>query len=148
MNKFLKDLKKNKYTTLAIIIFVLLIFLGYGLYSFLIPSNGKPVYGDRLDGIEEVKVTKEELKKLDDEIVDENIVSKSNSYTNGRIVNIILTIKKGVKEKDAKKITSTILEYFTEEQLNYYDIELFLTSEDDSYNLIGYKTKTEKDFTF
>lgn len=148
MNKFLKDLKKNKYTTIAIIIFVLLIFLGYGLYNILIPGNGKPVYGDRLEGIEEVEVTKSILKEMDEEITKESFVLKSNSYTNGRIINIILTIKEGVKEKDAKGITSTILEYFTKEQLSYYDIQLFLTNEDDSFNIIGYKNKTGKDFTF
>lgn len=148
MNKLLKDLKKNKYTTLAIIIFVLLIILGYGLYNVLIPNNGKPVYGDRLDGIEKVEVTKDQLEKLDTEIVKESMVAKSNSYTSGRIVNIILTIKEGVSESNAKKITSTIVEYFTEDQLSYYDIQLFLTTEDDSYNIIGYKNKTEKDFTF
>lgn len=148
MNKLLKDLKKNKYTTLAIIIFVLLIILGYGLYNVLIPNNGKPVYGDRLDGIKKVEVTKDQLEKLDTEIVKESMVAKSNSYTSGRIVNIILTIKEGVSESNAKKITSTIVEYFTEDQLSYYDIQLFLTAEDESYNIIGYKNKTEKDFTF
>ncbi len=148
MNKLLKDFKKNKYTTLAIIIFILLIFLGYGVYKVLIPNSGTPVYGNRLDGIEDVKVTEKQLKELDEEIVNESFVIKSNSYTNGRIVNVILTIKEGVSEKDAKKITSTIAEYFTEEQLSYYDIELFLTSEDESFSIIGYKNKNKEEFTF
>lgn len=148
MSKFLKDLKKNKYTTVSIVIFILLIFLGYGVYKILIPNNGTPVYGNRLEGIDEVEVTKKQLQELDEEIVNESFVIESNSYTNGRIVNIILTIKEGVKEKDAKKITSTIVEYFTKDQLSYYDLELFITCEDESYSIIGYKNKNMEDFTF
>ena len=47
-----KMLKNNRYSCLAIGIFIVLIIVGFLLYKLLFPNTGTPIYGNRLDGIE------------------------------------------------------------------------------------------------
>jgi hypothetical protein len=56
-------------------------------------------------------------------------------------------VKEGVSVEDAKKIADGTLSSFTEEQKEYYDIQIILTQDtvkDTSYPYIGYKHKTSK----
>ena len=59
-----KMLKNNKYSVIAIAIFIILIIVGYALYKLLFPNAGTPIYGNRLDGIEAVDYTKDELETI------------------------------------------------------------------------------------
>ena len=53
-------IKKHKLTTFIIIIYIAVIIVLYFLYKIFMGSNGLPVYGDRLDGIDAVKITDEQ----------------------------------------------------------------------------------------
>ena len=61
--KLIKELKENKYTTIVFCIFLGLFLFGWLLYGMVMPSAGEPVYGNRLDGIEEVEITEELTKE-------------------------------------------------------------------------------------
>lgn len=151
MNKNLKELKKNKYTTIAIIVFFVLIILGFVLYKFLFPNQGKPVYGNRLDGIENVAISTNDLKDLDEKLSSNDKVVKSKSDLKGRTVNVILTIKKQTSVNDAKALTSAVTKEFDKEQLSYFDFQVFIVSEseeDKGYPIIGYKSKVNDSFSF
>ena len=151
MNKNLKELKKNKYTTIAIIVFFVLIILGFVLYKFLFPNQGKPVYGNRLDGIENVAISSNDLKDLDAKLSRNDKVVKSKSDLKGRTVNVILTVKKQTSVNDAKALTSAVTKEFDKEQLSYFDFQVFIVSEseeDTGYPIIGYKSKVNDSFSF
>lgn len=151
MNKNLKELKKNKYTTIAIIVFFVLIILGFVLYKFLFPNQGKPVYGNRLDGIENVAISTNDLKDLDEKLSSNDKVVKSKSDLKGRTVNVILTVKKQTSVNDAKALTSAVTKEFDKEQLSYFDFQVFIVSEseeDKGYPIIGYKSKVNDSFSF
>ena len=151
MNKNLKELKKNKYTTIAIIVFFVLIILGFVLYKFLFPNQGKPVYGNRLDGIENVAISTNDLKDLDEKLSSNDKAVKSKSDLKGRTVNVILTVKKQTSVNDAKALTSAVTKEFDKEQLSYFDFQVFIVSEseeDKGYPIIGYKSKVNDSFSF
>ncbi len=46
----MKMIKKNKYTIIAIIIFIVIVILLYQAKQLFFPNEGKAIYGDRLAG--------------------------------------------------------------------------------------------------
>lgn len=151
MKKVIKELRKNKYTTLAIIIFFLVIILGIVLYNYLFPQSGSPVYGNRLDGIDDVEITKNDLDDINKKIEEEASVSTSKANISGRTVNFILTVKEDTKGADAKNLSMIIAESFSQEQRDYFDIQVFIVCEDkeaDGYPIIGYMDKNKDVFSF
>ncbi|MGM9878760.1 MAG: hypothetical protein ACI31R_01905 [Bacilli bacterium] len=149
--KLIKELKQNKFTTIVFCIFLGLFLVGWLLFGLVMPKNGEPVYGNRLDGIEDVKVTDEQTSELVKELKSKDYVTNASTHISGRIINVIVETKKGTKTSTAKTLRKVVLETFDDDQIDYYDFQLFLKNEDDSakgYPLIGYKNSTDKDFAF
>ena len=151
LNKVMKELKKNKYASIAIIGFFVLIILGFGLYKFLFPNAGSPVYGNRLDGIEAVAISKDDLKNINAKLEEQENIISVKSDVSGRTVNFTLTVKEGTKAADAKKYPLSVVQEFTEEQRAYFDFQVFITSEnkeENGYPIIGYMNKNNDEFSF
>ena len=151
MKKVLKDLKNNKYTTICLILFVILIIAGFISYKIFFPSNGKPLYGNRLDGIEEVSLDNEQLNEIKNTLKEQKIVTDVETDIKGRIINIIITVKEDTKLVDAKKLTSIFMTKIEEKQKKYLDIQVFLKNEKeniDGYPTIGYMGKDETEFKY
>lgn len=151
MKSFFKDLKNNQYTLIGIIAFVILIIAGFMLYRFLFPNIGSPVYGNRLDGIEEVKITATELTKLESTLKENKIVKNVSTNIKGKIFNVIITVADGTKATDAKNLTSIIVDGIEQKQKEYYDIQVFLKNENEEangYPIIGYLNKELKTFSY
>ncbi len=151
MKSFFKDLKNNQYTLIGIIAFVILIIAGFMLYRFLFPNIGSPVYGNRLDGIEEVKITATELTKLESTLKENKIVKNVSTNIKGKIFNVIITVADGTKATDAKSLTSIIVDGIEQKQKEYYDIQVFLKNENEEangYPIIGYLNKELKTFSY
>lgn len=145
-----KTLKNNKYSCIAIGIFVVVIIVGFLLYKLLFPNTGTPIYGNRLDGINDVNYTKDSLNVIAEKIKEEKVVN-AEINKNGKIINVIVTVSEKPKKEDATKFAKIILDNSTKEQINYFDYQLFVKSEKEDYkenSIIGYKNKTAKDFTY
>ena len=92
MNNFIKN---NKVTVVAFIICVIFVILVFAIKLTFFPDEGRAIYGDRLDGIEEVEITSKQEK---------NIVSKLEEK--GKILvirpsKLVIIIR---VEKDKEKI--------------------------------------------
>ena len=61
----MKYIKKNKKTFIVIGIFLLFVILLIPVKIALFPNTGKALYGNRLDGIEKVKITDSQLKNVE-----------------------------------------------------------------------------------
>ena len=81
----MKYVKKNKKTFIAIGIFLLFVILLIPIKIALFPNSGKAIYGDRLDGIEKVKITDSQLSKAKDTLKDD-AVSKVTARVSGKTV--------------------------------------------------------------
>ena len=150
-NKLINELKQNKFTTIVFCIFLGLFLIGWLLFGLVMPKNGEPVYGNRLEGIEEVKVTEEQTADLVKELKSKDYVANASTHISGRIINVIVETKEGTKTSTAKTLGKVVLKAFDKDQLKFYDIQLFLNNENDNakgYPLIGYKNSTDKDFVF
>lgn len=150
-NKIIKEIKKNKYTSIAVLSFIVLLILLFIIYKAIMPSLGTPVYGNRLDGIEEVEITNEKINEIDEKVSKEDYVSSSKTNVSGKTVNTVVTVIEGTKASTAKKVTDVVLKEFDEDQVAYYDFQVFIKSEndkEDNYPIIAYKNKSNDKFSY
>lgn len=122
---------------LLIIIFVIL--------SRMIFSSSDSKYGDRLNNL--VKIDSKETEKLVSEMKEKEEITKFNVDVKGKIIYIVFHVTEGTSKDKAKEIAKKTLEYFSEEELECYDIEYLIKQdkeikdgeEDTSYSLAGTK---------
>lgn len=151
MNKLIKDLKVSRYTTFAIIGFMVLILLCALLYNFVMPSTGTPVYGNRLDGIEDVEITTKDLKDLEAKFEKNSNVSEADVSISGKTVNAIVTVDSKTSVNNAKKLASILTDFLDEDQVKFYDLQIFIKNEDKKnkkYPIIGYKNIKNSGFSY
>ena len=143
-NKLIKEIKKNKYTSIAVVAFIVLLLLLFIVYKAVMPSLGTPVYGNRLDGIEKVEITTDKMSELDKKVEKEKYVSSSKT-------NVVVTVIEKTKQSDAKKVADVILKEFDKDQVAYYDFQVFIKSENSKekgYPIIAYKNKSNVKFSY
>ena len=119
----------------------------YLLWS-IIPHSYRSLYGDRLDGIEDVKLEQSDLNKVAEKLESKDGVDKASSNLKGRLINFEVTLEKDQGPSTGKELGSTILKAFDKEELEYYDIQLFIDGKSDKLPVIGYKHKTSNKFVW
>ena len=150
-NKLMKELKENKFTTIVFLIFLGLFLIGALIFGLVMPKTGKPIYGNRLDGIEKVEFTKDQTNELVKNLKDKDYVTSASTHISGKIINVLIETKEGTSIKKAKTLKTIVLKAFEEDQKKFYDIQLFITNENKDakgYPVIGYKNSSEKNFVF
>ena len=140
-------IKRNKKLLVVITVFLVALVAAIQLKNILYPSGGA-IYGNRLDGIEEVKLAEDLDKQIQEKLKD--FVSKVEVRTSGRIINITMIVNPDISSSVAKDNSKKIFELFAEKQLNYYDIQVFLKKEIDAtdFPIIGYKHQNKDGFTW
>lgn len=144
----MKKLKKNYKIIVIIVIVVILFILSFLIYKNLFEANGS---SNRLENIEEYKLTKKEISSAKEVINELENVEKINISSNYKIIKIYITLKEDLKFKEVKEVSNKVLESFKEENLKYYDVEIFIDCSDkesETYPKIGYKHKTNSEFTW
>lgn len=144
MKKLKKMYKKNKVlfvlTTIAIVCIIVIML---GLFTSFYAGGGKNKYGDRLDGIEEVKLSKSFQTDLVEFYEEQDKVNSTTVDVSGKIVYIVIDLKEGTTVTQAQGVATKGLKEFSEEELDFYDIQFILTSDKQkdskSYPTMGYK---------
>jgi hypothetical protein len=117
--------------------------------AYLYPENQKTVYGDRLDGIEEVTITDEKINEIVGIIKKEAGITDASINIQGKIVNINITASTEANTIDVMKtLSSSILSNFSDDEIAFYDFQFFIKNEDNNYNMIGYKNKKNLSITW
>ncbi len=145
----MKWVKKNKFTVIAIIIFVVLAILGYKAKELFFPNQRTAIYGDRLDG--KVVVEEKTYDEMKQKISENAKVKSATVRENGRQINIMVTVNEDTSKADAKKIVDNILEPFSESQIGYYDFQIFIkkdSEEENDFPIIGYKQHNSSNFVW
>ena len=145
----MKWFKKNKFTTLAIILFILLAILGYKAKEIFFPDQRSAIYGERLEG--KVNVKKSTYKDLEKKIKESDKVTNVNITETGKRIDIVITVTNSTSKSEAKKLTDNMLEPFTESQIGYYDFQVFIkkdASEENDFPIIGYKQHNSSSFSW
>ena len=103
------------------------------LFSILIGGGNDP-YGDRLDGIEKVEISKKKLTNIESSINENDQVKESNVRIQGKIIYVTIDYINGVNLDKAKEIANSVLDEFSDDEKDFYDFEFLLKEETDESN--------------
>ena len=144
----MKFIKKNKSTIVGILVFILALAGILAVKGVLSSDEGKAIYGTRLKGINEVKITDSQKKEVENKLA--NDTDKVEVSVAGRIINILITAKEGTSLEDAKKLGDKAVEVFSSAEKKYYDIQIFITNEKNKaqFPIIGYRHHTKNTITW
>lgn len=147
MKKFIKTHKKQCLIGGAIFLVILLVIM---IWLFIVPLFSNNKYGDRLDGIENHKISSSTVNDIESAIKENQMVSDVEYHNEGRILNFIITVSSEMSVDDAKKLGDVILDKISNDDKEYYDIQVLIDTEDENenYPIAGYKHKTEKAFDY
>ena len=124
----MRFMKKHKLTTFIIIIYIAIIIVLYFLYKIFMGSNGLPVYGDRLDGIENVPITNEQKTKLVNDLkANSDVIKVSEPHLSGRTYNVVIYVTDVDKVDNAKKLADVVTKSLDDKQNEFYDVQVFIT---------------------
>ena len=140
-----------KYRIVIALVFLLII----GVFGFitvkqyLYPDDKLTVYGNRLDGIDKVKITDEKKNEIIKMIKEKAGIKDAKIDIQGKIINVSITAseKENTKE-EMQKICTEILLKFSSEEIMFYDFQFFIKNEDLNYNMIGYKNKISEEISY
>ena len=144
-------ISNHKFTTFTIIMLLVIIILGVSLVRFLIPNTNLDEYGSRLKNIEKYKIEENKINELKDTISKNDGVVSVNYLLTGRLIDITIVVKDDVERDISKGYAGKVLDYFTEEQKGYYDIQVLIKPENDGsekYPVMGYKHKSSLTFVW
>ena len=139
----------KKYYKLIIIVLVVLII---GVLSLVIYNNlFKQGTSNRLEGIEDYKISNKEISKVEQKFKEIEDIESIDIYTNYKILKIMLVLNKETDFNIIKDISNQAVQEFTEKNLAFYDVELFVNcnlKESEIYPKIGYKYKKNTEFAW
>lgn len=143
-------IKNNKVTVVAFIICVIFVILVFAVKLTFFPNEGTAIYGDRLDGIEEVEITDKQQEDIIKALEDKDEVKKVSCDIKGRTLNVLITVNDDVELDPAKALTSSITDNLEEDQTSYYDIQVFISKDNDDtrFPIIGYKHQNKDEFSW
>lgn len=144
-------LKKHRYTCILLLIFALIVVLGFKVKEILVPDEGKATYGERLQDIDKHKIDNKVYETIDEEFKENTNVSKITHRLQGKIINFIITVDDKVSIKDAKAIGDKIVSFFDEDTLGYYSVQIYVKKKDAKLNnfpIIGYKDPLSKNISW
>lgn len=143
----MKFLKKNPKVTFGIIAGIFLLLAIFFVVIFIMPLFGHNKYGNRLDGADKVKISNSTQSEMI-AVVEETGKFDSVKYDlKGRIINIIAVAKNGVSKDEAKEASAQVLSKLSDDEKEYYDVQIFLTQDGmdgSTYPYIGYKNKSSE----
>ncbi len=146
-----KVFKKNRYTIILLIIFVLFVFLGLAVKDIFVPDEGKATYGERLKNINKHPISDELYTKVDEAIKKNSGVTKVSHRLQGKTLNYYITFSEKVTVKDAKAVGDSVIKEFDEDTLGYYSIQFYLLKEDEALNnfpIMGMKHPESKEVSW
>ncbi|MBQ3306997.1 MAG: hypothetical protein IJG68_02260 [Bacilli bacterium] len=143
--EFIKKYKSIIVASLVLVAIVAAIFIVKDTIMF---DEYQALYGNRLEGIDKVKVTEKQEKQIKESV--KNYTKKIDIRVSGRVINILIELHPGTSLDDARGIAGMVLDGLTAEQKAYFDVEAIVNnSEDpDHFPIIGYKHKSRDNFTW
>lgn len=144
-------MKKHKGLIICLIVLVVLGIVAFiGVRKLLYPDNNKSKYGDRLDGIENYKISEQTISEMKEEFLKNEFVTDFNYNLTGRIVKVTITVKSDTEVEKTQELSSIITKALPEDYQKYYDISYYVVSneENDLYPIVGTKHKTSEVFSW
>lgn len=151
MKSTIKILKDNIFTIFVIVIFIIGMFVLSYMKKVYWDNNNQAAYGERVEDVKNHLIDDDMIEKITGNIEDLEGVSSVKYDLEGRIINLTITVENSVTVKNAKKLDSSILNNFDEDQLSYYSIQIYFVKDDSSFDdfpIMGYKHYSSNDVSW
>lgn len=141
MSKIRKIWNENRVLmVLAIILLICFItIIGVSLTYFYGSSESE--YGNRLEGIEKVQITKKDSDKIVKSLKSEEKVEKASLVNKGKMIYLTIGFEAGTPIEEAKLVADGAIELFNKDELEFYDINITIkatgTTEVPKYTIMG-----------
>lgn len=138
--------KSIKYIIIAAVALLIIVF-SIIIYKNIFASSNS----SRYEGIENYKLTNNEINSVKDKINELDEVKKVDIYTDSKIIKIVVKLSSEADFEKVKAKANESLKGFKEKNLTYYDVEFFVQSsnkDSEVYPQIGYKFKTNSEFSW
>ena len=148
MKKLVKTRNFFKSHLTSLILFVILLMMVLVVIvvvSVLVPTTRISQYGNRLEGISEVKLSSDYITTKTNELKTNASISSLKIRLTGKTINIEVKLADKVTVAVGKDIANAAISKFSEKEIAYYDFQVFLTTYGEgSTTVIGYKTPNVK----
>lgn len=143
-------IRKNKFVIIAIGVFLILVVLVFQIATMFFPEEGTALYGNRLDGIEEVELSNSKLTKIESNLKSDGAVKEADVSVAGKIVEVIITVQDDTSVDTAKALNTKVLDSLSNKEKKFYDIQIFVKkdSEATDFPIIGYKHHAKDTFSW
>lgn len=126
MEKIKKWINKNKGLAILLLLTIIFVIILLIIFIELLIGGSSNKYGNRLDGIDKVKISNETYESVKKEVEDTELVEKVETRLQGKIVYTTIELKDGITVEKAKEIAVNTLDNYSEDELKYYDFSFFL----------------------
>ena len=136
MGKVIKWIKRNMGLCIVLLLTLILLIFITVIFVKLLMGNSGNKYGDRLEGINEVKISSETYEAIESEVMETDLVLEVSTRLQGKIVYTTIILKGDTSSSKAKEIANNTLDNYTEEELAFYDFSYFLKWEGEESDTI------------
>lgn len=136
MEKIKKWIKKNKGLSIVLLLTLVLLIFIIVIFIKLLMGNSSNNYGNRLDGIEEVKISNDTYDGVESEIMDTGLAENVSIRLQGKIVYTTIVLKSDTSIVKAKELATNTLDNYKEEELKFYDFSFFLKWEEEESDAV------------
>lgn len=126
MKKVLKWIKKNMGLFIVLLLTIVLLAIILVIFLKMLVSSSSNKYGNRLEGINEVKIEKDKYDGVETEIIDSGLAEEAKVRLQGKIVYTTIVLKSDTGVDAAKELAVNTLDNYTEDELGFYDFSYFL----------------------
>ncbi len=142
VKKFKEFYKRNRvYSILMIISTICVIAIIIGVLFYFFGQTSKDKYGNRLDGINEVKLNDDKISDIENKISENELVKSTEIDIRGKLIYINIILNTGT-HSDSESIAQASLELFSKEEKEFYDIQYIIENEDkaitENFPVMGY----------
>lgn len=143
-------IKEHKIVVAAVIFMFIIVGLAFVVKNTFFTNSDNAVYGNRLDGIEKVKIDSNQKDDIINNLKSDSAVKKATYKLQGKIVNITIVVNDDVGKDTAKSLAGKVLEKLEDKQKKYYDIQVFVKKDNDAtdFPIIGYKHHSKDNFSW
>lgn len=147
MKRFLKE---HKVVVAAVIFMLIIIAIAFVAKKTLFSNSDNAVYGNRLEGIDAVKIDSKQKKEILDNVKNDTAVKNATYKLQGKLINITIVVNDDVGVDTARALSNKVLEKLQDKQKKYYDIQVFVKKENGGKNfpIIGYKHTSKEGFSW
>ena len=145
MKKIWNFLLKYRIYIVLIIFIAFIVVIGLSLKAYIDPVDETAIWGDRLDGRDNVPITDARLKEVENFIKEDKNVTKASVRIVGNTIKVvIITSTKDDTLDKMKELGDKVVEKFSKEEIAYYEFGFSIENKDANFVLLGEKKNSNE----